>query len=614
MIKPQRAPVRPRVVSSETGDTLPLDEVVSARLESGPGGCIEIVGGPATGKSTALAHLASLPFAWRLALVDEGTWFEVKRELGERLVVYTSTFSYKLTTTQYRLAPWDNDELIEYLLTKYPDRCASVMSRVGADLLLAGSPLLYSVVAEELARDESIKDVAAALRSALAAIAGAEDFLHDVQRLSAAALLGSGSSELLEVLQDRGASEQLLRLLQFRPVKVWAAADWIVQQIRGRVAGDVLHRRLPPELLQELIDIAKVDATLLEEVRELLRSDSLPAPVCASILHGADPAWRPRRRLCRSLKCAALRGADWAGLDLRGIDLSEADLRRSNLRKCRLKKAQLTRVNFAGADLSEADLRSVEGPGADFSGANLRQAILTRVRLWRANFRGANLEEVWAGGKFSSAIFDDACARGANFADCDLAWASFAGADFSGADLARAILNRTNIGSARLTGARLDGANLANCVLEGLNLPEARLEGANLQKALLTDSFMPRANLRRAQLQGTGLADINWEGADLRGADLRGASFHLGTTRSGLVGSPYTSHGTRTGFYTNEFDEQTYRAPEEIRKANLRGADLRGARIEGVDFYLVDLRGAKYDAGQAAYFERCQAILVTPQV
>ncbi len=84
----------------------------------------------------------------------------------------------------------------------------------------------------------------------------------------------------------------------------------------------------------------------------------------------------------------------------------------------------------------------------------------------------------------------------------------------------------------------------------------------------------------------------------------------LGSTRSGKVGSPYASHGTRTGFYTDDYDEQGFKSPEEIRKANLCGADLRGAIIDGVDFYLVDLRRAKYDEKQAAHFRRCGAILV----
>ena len=77
-----------------------------------------------------------------------------------------------------------------------------------------------------------------------------------------------------------------------------------------------------------------------------------------------------------------------------------------------------------------------------------------------------------------------------------------------------------------------------------------------------------------------------------RGADLRGASFHMGSSRSGLVDSTIASLGTRTGFYTDDYNEQDFKSPEEIRKANLRGADLRGAKIDGVDFYLVDLRDA----------------------
>jgi uncharacterized protein YjbI with pentapeptide repeats len=77
------------------------------------------------------------------------------------------------------------------------------------------------------------------------------------------------------------------------------------------------------------------------------------------------------------------------------------------------------------------------------------------------------------------------------------------------------------------------------------------------------------------------------------------------------VGSTIPCEGSRTGFYTDEFNEQDFKSPEEIRKACLCGADLRGAIIGRVDFYLVDLRGAKYSAKQGEHFARCGAILVS---
>ena len=131
----------------------------------------------------------------------------------------------------------------------------------------------------------------------------------------------------------------------------------------------------------------------------------------------------------------------------------------------------------------------------------------------------------------------------------------------------------------------------------------------SLAITLFTGSRLVRANFRKAELINTGLADIDWPDADLRDANFTNASFHLGSSRSGLVGSPIASEGTRTGFYTDDYNDQDFKAPEEIRKANLCGADLRGAKVEQCDFYLVDLRGAKYTEAQRDHFVRCGAIL-----
>jgi uncharacterized protein YjbI with pentapeptide repeats len=109
--------------------------------------------------------------------------------------------------------------------------------------------------------------------------------------------------------------------------------------------------------------------------------------------------------------------------------------------------------------------------------------------------------------------------------------------------------------------------------------------------------------LYRATLTGAGLGGIDWPNANLREANLSGATFHMGSSRSGLVGSPYACEGSKTGFYTDDYEDLSFKRPEEVRKANLCGADMRNVRAEGVDFYLVDLRGAKMDR---ALFEQAR--------
>ena len=62
-------------------------------------------------------------------------------------------------------------------------------------------------------------------------------------------------------------------------------------------------------------------------------------------------------------------------------------------------------------------------------------------------------------------------------------------------------------------------------------------------------------------------------------------------------------------------EEKSAIAPDAVVAATViapgafDGADLRCAKIQGVDFYLVDLRGAKYTNVQGAYFKKCGAIL-----
>src|SRR3712207_4974401 len=92
---------------------------------------------------------------------------------------------------------------------------------------------------------------------------------------------------------------------------------------------------------------------------------------------------------------------------------------------------------------------------------------------------------------------------------------------------------------------------------------------ADLTGSLLTGSRLTDAKFQAAVLVETGLAETDWPDADLRDADLTDASFHLGSSRGGLVGSTVPCEGSRTGFYTDDYCEQDYKSPEEIRKACL---------------------------------------------
>ena len=176
---------------------------------------------------------------------------------------------------------------------------------------------------------------------------------------------------------------------------------------------------------------------------------------------------------------------------------------------------------------------------------------------------------------FVDADLSDTRLSGASLVGADLRSAKLEGADFSEADLSGAILKGLTLSGAQFTSTRFTGADLTRCNLEGMVLPGAVFADAELRDALLTGSHMPGADFRGARLRAAGLAEVEWEGVDLRGADLREAAFHLGSSRSGLVGSPIACEGSRTGFYTDDWSEQDFKSPEEIRKANLCGADLR---------------------------------------
>jgi uncharacterized protein YjbI with pentapeptide repeats len=613
-----RARVRPRVLSSVTGESLPLAEMVGPILEGREFGAIRLIGGPGSGKTTALDHLAGLvPEHLGVSFLDEPLPTGL-RELSLRgWVVYTARNEARASaeTVNLRLAGWGEDEWIEYLLASDRRLCASVMARLARvkdeAARLNGIPELWRLVLDRMLGDPLVNGPCSALRNELAALLGDAELRQVVEArcFHAVGVKDGDPLQRLDSYLRRDLDEGLFRLIRHRPVALMLAADHVAGAINHQAESEVLAATLHRDLvLEAAVRIAR-DPAAVDRLWSLVNDgDGRLHPTTASLLHALHIGWKPKWPAPR-LAEAYLDNASWPL-----INLTAADMRGALLGGADLSGGRLDRANLAGGDLAGGNLCGCSMEGALLDKAELSRASLAQVRaegarfeaarLVAANLVGANLgRAIFTGADLSEARLSDACLAGA-----DLRSSKLEGADFSRADLRGAIMRGLKLTGAQFTGACFTGADLSRSDLEGMSLPGAAFGAADLSHALLTGSSMPGADFRSARLRAAGLAEVDWEGADLRGADLREADFHLGSSRSGLVGSPIACEGSRTGFYTDDFNEQEFKSPEEIRKANLCGADLRGARIDNVDFYLVDLRGALLDPQQIPHVRRCGAI------
>lgn len=615
MIEAKQAPVRPRGFLPHSSTPLLLDEEIRSFIEAGACGIIAIVGPAGSGKTAALEHLASaLAPDCSVALLDEPTHQQLA-DAPENLVIYAARRGHTADhLARYNLAAWDQDDLIEYLLAVHRPCCASVMTRVrGEDhLLLGGLPELWGIALDRMAADETLPDVRRALHHHLQEHLTDTDLLERARSACLNALLKPELSlaDAVMAIARPGFADNLIRVLRHPPMQRMLAAERLAADLHSEADCDYLVKRLPRDLVEAAGHLIAADSRALEHLHRLLAGPPWSHAMAVSLLHAAGASEYLRENCPTQLAGAYLDGVAWPRVRLKGgnlfeasltaavlsgADLASADLGNSNLALARLCDACLDGCVLAKADLQDADLHHIHAEAAHFLAANLTQADFTQAQLPRAQFIESNL---------TSAVFRDADLFGAEFNRAILR-----DTDFSGADLTKAILSGLCLREAHWQGARFTEGQLEDCDLEYMELPDADFEEADLNRALLTGSTMFGANFRGASLRQAGLADIEWEGAILCNADLRGASFHMGSTRSGLVGSTIPCEGSKTGFYTDDYDEQNYKPPEEIRKANLCGADLRGANLDGVDFYLVDLRGALYDEKYKAHLRRCGAIL-----
>jgi uncharacterized protein YjbI with pentapeptide repeats/ABC-type cobalamin/Fe3+-siderophores transport system ATPase subunit len=592
-----------------------LDAVVEELHADHPTGAVMIVGEEGSGKTTALAHLAAvLENSGDVLFLDEPVLDDALGAAAGRFVVFTARSGGRIDGWTLRLLSWSRDELIEYLLTVHPESCRSVMQRLGSDWSqLTSSPLVWRIILDGLrvSPPES----------------SPEDVLHRhvVERLEhcgatklarshcVARLLGQKQTAAKTWQQlEHASGVEVQRLLSVSCVQHTLAADQVLETMRTSRARKVLEYRWPYELVRVVAERLAPDHDVTETLRNNMRKGAKTLqPMSASLLVRIVPDWRPDGgSRIKGLAGGYLQGVGWSGANLHRAWLNVVDFSRANLENSKLDFAELRCARLCEAKLRGANLCFTSAEGADFTGADLSESMCEGANFWKARMNAARIDRVYLhAAQFREADLSEACFRGAVLERAVLENAQLKGTDFSDANLSGARLAGADLRQSILNGAVLTRAALPNANLEEVAWPDARLEQADLTGAHCTGSRFPDARMQRVNLFGAELGEIDWEGADLRGADLRGVSFHMGSARSGLLITPIASEGTRTGFYTDDCNEQHFKSPEEIRKANLCRADLRGAKIDGVDFYLVDLRGALYDVDQAEIFRKCGAIL-----
>jgi uncharacterized protein YjbI with pentapeptide repeats len=578
----------------------------------GQAGIIQMTGPTGSGKSVALDYLlATLPPGSFVAI--DNALIDMRDAPADKLVVATNSLPLRCEClATFAMSGWTFDDCTLYLSRVHPAQCRSVIDRLMMDEttpLLEGTPRLIRIALDAMANDPSIETCSMALRKHLANRIPPDHRRGLAVLCLRSALKEKGGIELdqLQALDD----PHVVNLLRHHTIRVLLAADRVAEKLADSQPTEELSETMPLELVKEIAFSARTRPKAIERLNAFLMStDRRFDAMAASILLAVDPGWRPQSGQNLQLMEGYFADAKWRGIDLAGANLSGAD--------------------FSQADLRDADLTNVLALGTIFITANFENSILTygnfmssdltlasflccsgRYSIFdRATLEAANLQY----SDFSHAAFHSARLTLASFARSALNFAKFSAndvqdADFDEAQLMGSRFKHVRLRDATFVGACFQGAIVRNCNLEGMHLPDANFFEADLTGSDFTGTRIPGGNFHGAKLANAGLAEIDWPGADLHGADLRGASFHMGSSRSGLVGSTIPCEGSRTGFYTDDYNDQDFKDPEEIRKANLRNADLRYADVEKTDFYLVDLRGAKLSPGHVEHFKRTGAIL-----
>ena len=515
----------------------------------------------------------------------------------------TITSSFTLS-----VAPWDRDDVIQYLLATHASDCSSIITRIQPEFfaLVRGGLSLWKSIVETMLRFPTETDLQQVLvrllRSRLPPTVTPGG--GDPMKWIADQLLASQTLDKLLMLIDEPICRSLLGISSLRlEIEATRFADLLKQSNKSILQR--LHSN------QRLIEVSK-RLRGNKSVADFLKSCIFEkyASTSVSILSQIDPTWKPIKRSNYQFQNAYLCGACWSGSYLEHANFGGANLTKICLDHSVLTDSIFHVTKSDGASFVDTCLRGVKGNKASFGSADFCRAEMCQTIWKESNFSGADFS--WS--LLDESFFSQCDLRDVNFRSCvanqmHLSQCNLAGVDFTDAQLGRSHFEGLDLKETSLCRTNLNHANLFRSSLESMTIVGCNFYSANLSGANLSNSRMRETSLLRASLTNSRLGEIDWEQCDLREANFNGATFHYGSTRCGIVDSPYPSHGTRTGFYTDDWEELVFKTPELVRKASLVGCDLRGANLHGVDFYLVDLRGAILDPSQRQLVSASGAIL-----
>jgi uncharacterized protein YjbI with pentapeptide repeats len=255
---------------------------------------------------------------------------------------------------------------------------------------------------------------------------------------------------------------------------------------------------------------------------------------------------------------ATLQGCTFDGADLTGANLGQsrctaASFRNACLREAILQSADLRRASFAGADLEQARLLDALLEASDFSAARAPGLLIMKTMLKNWHAPGIQLEKA----KFlevdlTGADFSGAAMRKTVFLGCSLDQARF-----TGADLRKAVFVKDSTArGADFAQANLAGANLRETALDGADFSGANMPGADFSGAMLNHAKLPRVNatgarFTAAQMAQAALTHGNFYKADLARADLRGTDLsEAGLTEANLPRVILDTSSRTTGIIT----------------------------------------------------------------